>query len=492
MAQPIYQTAQIRELEQLATLRFKISAQELMERAGAAALAELLKHWPAATALAIFVGGGNNGGDGYVLAWLAFKKGISVKIWQVGDINKLKKSALFAYERCVSAGISMAALDLQSNLEPYDVLVDAILGIGIQGKVRDAAFFAIEKLNRSGLPIFSIDIPSGIDADTGCELGIAIKSTATVTFIGLKLGLLTHAGIANTGKLTLAHLLPSEIYPLVNPVAEKMVLETYRAYLNPRPRNWHKGKSGHVLIVGGDYGYSGAVVMAAEAALRAGAGLVSIATREGHAKMLNLNCPEIMSHAVETPDLLQPLCEKARVIVLGPGLGRSSWAMSMYKAVLATQCSLVVDADGLNLLAEHPEAREQWVLTPHPGEAARLLNLTVEEIQNNRLAAVEALQNRFRGVCVLKSAGTLIACPPPALPFLCDSGNPGMATAGMGDILSGIIGGLIAQMIPLNIAAQLGVCLHAAAGDLAAKSGERGMLATDLLVYLRELVNPRC
>lgn len=269
---------------------------------------------------------------------------------------------------------------------------------------------------------------------------------------------------------------------------EKIQLETYSHYLQPRARNWHKGMSGHVLIVGGDLGFSGAVRMAAEAALRVGCGLVSVATHPQHAATLNEGCPEIMCHGVHDIADLKPLLSRADVIVLGPGLGQSDWAKNLWQSVFETTLPLVVDADGLNILAKLNKSRENWVLTPHPGEAARLLNANVAAIQADRLNAAKAIQQHYHGVCVLKGAGSLIVGPSNK-PAICDKGNPGMATAGMGDILSGVIGGLIAQKIPIEDAAKLGVCLHAMAGDLAAENGERGMIATDLLPYLRQLVN---
>lgn len=259
-------------------------------------------------------------------------------------------------------------------------------------------------------------------------------------------------------------------------------------YFKPRPRDWHKGLSGHLLVVGGDAGFAGAVRMAAEAALRVGAGLVTVATQPQNAIAMTASRPEIMCHGVEHADQLIKLIEKAQTIVLGPGLGMSAWGMAMWQAVSTTTLPLLIDADGLNLLAQQPRVNNHWILTPHPGEAARLLGQTREQIQANRENAAIAIQKRYGGVCVLKGAGTLIVGPD-ATPAMCDKGNPGMATAGMGDILSGVIGGLLAQGIPPVDAATLGVYVHAMAGDLAAKEGERGMIATDLLPYLRRLVN---
>lgn len=266
-------------------------------------------------------------------------------------------------------------------------------------------------------------------------------------------------------------------------------LKSFKTYLKPRPRSANKGLFGHVVVVGGDYGYSGAPQMAAMAALRVGAGLVSIATRKEHALVLNVAHPEIMCHGVQTAKELMALLKKATVVIVGPGLGQSSWSSVLLSVVLKQSVPLIVDADALNLIAKKPQKHSQWILTPHPGEAARLLKLTTADIQKNRVSAVQQLQKKYGGIAVLKGEGSLITGPSHTV-AQCLAGNPGMASAGMGDILSGVIGGLAAQHIPLEKAAELGVLVHAKAGDLAAKDGERGMIATDLYPFIRRLVNP--
>lgn len=269
---------------------------------------------------------------------------------------------------------------------------------------------------------------------------------------------------------------------------EKLHITHFASYLKPRPRHAHKGMYGHVLVVGGDYGYSGAARMAAEAALRVGAGLVSVATRPDLALTLNLARPEIMCHGISSDKALSGLLDKADVVIVGPGIGTSSWAKKLFSRVLKSKKPLIMDADALNILASKPVSYAHWILTPHPGEAARLLKTTIEEIQQDRVLAIHKLQKKMGGVCVLKGEGSLILTPGETL-AQCQAGNPGMATAGMGDILSGVIGGFVAQGFSLGDAAKCGVLIHAMAGDLAAKEGERGMLASDLLPYLRRLVN---
>lgn len=271
---------------------------------------------------------------------------------------------------------------------------------------------------------------------------------------------------------------------------KKITVKQYQDWFKPRPRDAHKGLYGHVLVIGGDKGMPGAPQIAARAAARMGAGLVTIATRSEYAVHANVIQPEIMCFAIKNKKDLQKLLEKATVIVLGPGLGQSSWSKMIFKTVLKSQLPMVLDADALNLLAQFPHSQEQWVLTPHVGEAARLLQITVQEVQDNREQTVQLIQSKYGGVCVLKGMHTLIANEQGAR-SVCEAGNPGMASGGMGDLLSGIIGSLIAQRFPLSVASECGVCIHAEAGDLAAQQGERGLLATDLLPFLRELINKR-
>lgn len=275
------------------------------------------------------------------------------------------------------------------------------------------------------------------------------------------------------------------------PKIEILSLSVCQQALPERPKNAHKGNFGHVLVVGGDYGMEGAVRLAGEAALRSGAGLVSLATRPEHAVGISAACPELMSVGIQTMTDLERLLEKATVIVVGPGLGQETFGKMLFERVLLSPLPLVVDADALNQLSEinNPHKRENWILTPHPGEAARLLGITTSEVQNNRLKALQMLHARYGGTIVLKGAGTLVMGHE-GIPKQCDAGNPGMATAGMGDILSGVIGGLLAQGLSSMDAACLGVCAHATAGDQVAKQGQRGMMARDLLESIRLCLNP--
>lgn len=285
-----------------------------------------------------------------------------------------------------------------------------------------------------------------------------------------------------------------------SPTAHPLTYEGLRDLLGPRPRTAHKGDFGHVLVIGGDEGYGGAALMAAEAAARSGAGLVSVATHPAHINSFLTHRPELMSRGILFEDQLPPLLERASVIVLGPGLGQSDWSGRFFTYVMqyARQHALplLLDADALNLLSQGPMAgpSDRWILTPHPGEAARLLGTETARINSAREASALSLQTRYGGVSVLKGAGSLIAYQHDGHQRLdrCDLGNPGMATGGMGDVLSGLIGGLLAQGFSLADAARAGVCIHALSADKCAEhDGERGMLASDLMPWIRRLVNPR-
>ena len=259
--------------------------------------------------------------------------------------------------------------------------------------------------------------------------------------------------------------------------------------LVPRVRHAHKGDAGRVLVVGGQPGMPGAVRLAGEAAYRAGAGLVVLATHPAHAASIGAARPELIAYGVNDAQAIQPLLAGAHALAVGPGLGQGEWGRALWQAVLAVDKPLVVDADALNLLAAQPSSRADWVLTPHPGEAARLLGVSVAEIEADRFAAARAIAQRFGGVCVLKGSGTLVAAHGEPSMWLCDRGNPGLATGGSGDVLTGVIVALLAQGLKPNEAARLGVWVHASAGDRVAANGERGMMASDLLAPLCDIIN---
>jgi len=461
-----------------------------MRRAGAAAYRLLRRRWPEATRLAIVCGPGNNGGDGWVVAELAQRDGLRPCVLACGDQQSLGPDAAAARAAALAAGVPVVtagAVPAHAQL-----VVDALFGIGLTREVCGEFRAAIDAINAAGAggrPVLALDIPSGLHADTGMVLGAAVRADATITFIGVKRGLVTGAAAGYTGRLAFDALgAPASIFAAVPACARYLRYATLKGLLPRRARDAHKGDHGHVLIVGGAPGYAGAARLAAEAALRAGAGLVSAAVHPACAAQLNAGRPEIMVHAVTDAAALAPLLRRASVVAIGPGLAQLPWSAELFAAVRDAPLPLVLDADALNLLARDPQRRDDWCLTPHPGEAARLLGVGTRDIAADRYAAAAALNARYGGVAVLKGAGSLVSSAEGGVDVIA-GGNPGMASGGMGDVLTGVIAALRAQGLGPHDAARVGTALHAAAGDVAAAAGERGLLASDLFGPLRRLVN---
>lgn len=484
----LYRAEQVRNLERRLIADHGIAGIDLMERAGEAAYRVLRARWPDARAVTVLAGIGNNGGDGYVIARLARADGLSARVLQLGDPARIRGDAALSLEAWRAAG---------GTLEPFvrlprrpGVLVDALLGTGLERPVSDAWAAAITAMNALPAPRLAVDIPSGLHPDSGRILGVAVQATVTVSFIGLKQGLFIGSGPDCCGEIRFSALaIPAVVYASEVLGARRIDWMQQGQRLGPRPRTAHKGTFGHLLVIGGAPGLSGAAHLAGVAALRAGAGLVTVATHPGHAPWLNLTCPELMVSGIECPDDLAPLLARADAVAIGPGLGRGGWASALWGLVRDHDGPLVVDADALGQLATEPRSRPDWVLTPHPGEAARLLAVPTRAIQADRPWAVRELHARYGGVAVLKGAGTLIQGGSARPLAVCSDGNPGMATAGSGDVLTGVIGALLAQGLAAEEAACAGVCLHAAAGDWAARGGERGLIASDIIAAVRAVAN---
>ncbi|MFW0089245.1 MAG: NAD(P)H-hydrate dehydratase [Coxiella endosymbiont of Haemaphysalis japonica] len=485
----LYQNQKIRELERLAA-ESGISAYELMLRSGEAAFKSLIKRWSTIKEITVCCGKGNNGGDGLVVARLAHKHGFKVTVYSLIPPADYSGPAAQAVKACEKQGLSIQPFPIPPSFKG-NLIVDALLGSGLQGEIKSPYSEIITAINEAKQSVLAIDVPSGINVDTGEVKAMAVKADLTITFIGLKQGLYTARAPAYCGEVVLASLdLPNLLFSRIKTHTKLLDWSQVRPLLPPRrERDVHKGNHGHVLVIGGDYGMGGAVRMAAEAAARVGAGLVTVATRPEHVPIVSGSRPELMCYQVAEVNDLEGLLKSATVIVIGPGLGKSDWAKALLNKVLVTKIPKVLDADSLNLLAESPVQREDWILTPHPGEASRLMNVSCQEIQSDRFKAIRRLSRRYRGVVVLKGAGTLIKGGEEEI-SVCSGGNPGMASGGMGDILSGVIGGLLAQRLSLVAAAQGGVFIHSLAADRAAEEGgERGLLATDLFPHLRALVN---
>jgi NAD(P)H-hydrate epimerase len=483
----LYTAEQVRELDRCAIEDLGIEGYELMTRAGHATLNGLRALWPAARSIAVLCGPGNNGGDGYVVARVARAQGLRARVVALADPARLAGDARRAYDDFLAAG--GRSEPWSEDVLEVDVIVDAIYGTGLARAVSGEVAAVIAAANGCGRPIVAVDIPSGLHADTGAVLGIAARSALTVTFIGRKLGCYLGAGPDHVGRLLFDDLeVPRQACATQQPSARLLGEADVAAALPRRRRDTHKGEHGHVLVIGGGPGMPGAARLAGEAALRAGAGLVTVAAHPDNTAAVAARAELMCVATGGAGDLATPL-ERATVLAIGPGLGRSEWARELLAAALESGRPAVVDADALNLIADSPRQSDRWVLTPHPGEAARLLGVSTLEVQGDRLAALRALQGRYGGAVVLKGAGSLVLSPG-ELPRLCDRGNPGMATAGMGDVLTGVIAGIGAQCDDLAAAARAGVFVHAQAGDLAARRGERGLMAGDVLEQVRTCVNP--
>ncbi|TWI52393.1 NAD(P)H-hydrate epimerase [Pseudomonas duriflava] len=479
----LYSAAQVRALD-ARLIASGTPGFELMHRAARAAWRALRQRWPDAGAITVFAGGGNNGGDGYLIAALAQRAGWPVRVYHLNDPATLKGDAAHAYAEATGCGARSEAW--KSGAELSGVIVDALLGTGFSGSVRDAYAEAIKQINASPLPVLAVDVPSGLNADTGAVTSIAVQANLTVTFIGVKLGLLTGEGPDHCGELEFAALVEEPQNP-ADALAQRLSPRNLPR-LPPRKRSAHKGNFGHVLVMGGNEGTGGAAMMTSEAALRCGAGMVSLATRPSNVAAALARRPEIMVAGVESSSRVISLVEKADVLAVGPGLGQGAWSRSLLSVAASRDIPQVWDADALNLLAGQAVSTPKgpWIMTPHPGEAARLLRSDTATVQNLRPTAARKLAERYGAVVLLKGLGTLIAAPDGRM-ALCGRGHPAMATGGAGDVLTGIIAALLAQHLPAFEAACLGAWLHGRAGELLGQHG-RGLAASDFPDTVRQLL----
>lgn len=486
---PLYLAAQVRAIDRVAIEEANIPGYQLMTRAAEFALLQLRERWPAAKTIGIACGAGNNAGDGYVLGRLAAAAGLRVRVISLVAPEKLAGDAAIAYRDFAGAGLSVESWPTKPDA---DLWVDALLGTGLDRPLSGDFEACVRWLNGCRKPLFALDIPTGVDADLGIVHNVAVAAEATATFVGLKLGLFLAEGRALVGALAFDDLgIPGWVYERFEAARRRLDPQQLEDALPPRDWNAHKGTHGTVVVVAGGQGMGGAARLAGEAALRSGAGLVKVVTHPEHASALAQARPELIVRAAADPNVLdEVLRTDCSCLVIGPGLGQEPWSRALFDRALAAGGTRVIDADGLNLLAQAPVPLDpDTVLTPHPREAGRLLGWTAKEVQSRRGQALDALTEKTRATVVLKGSGTLVSDPGGA-PWLCAYGNPGLATAGTGDVLAGVIGGLAAQLGDPVVAARLGVLTHALAGDSAAQRGQRGLLASDLMPEIRRWVNP--
>jgi ADP-dependent NAD(P)H-hydrate dehydratase / NAD(P)H-hydrate epimerase len=487
---PIYRLAEVRALEAGA------EAQPLMERAGLAAAEvarQLLAGQP--SRVLVLAGPGNNGGDAFVAArWLKAWFFDVVVVFR-GDAAKLGRDAAVAYRQWLAAG--GATVSAWRDEEPWGLIVDGLFGIGLTRPPADEYAEWIDRANRAGVPILALDVPSGLDAGTGAVHGVAIRASATATFIALKPGLLTADGPDHCGAISV-HALELDVQSLQPAMGERLTWQSIGSDL-PAPllragRNVHKGSFGTLAIVGGDDGMVGAAILAGRAALHVGAGKVWVGLATKAPPAVDWLHPELMLRSAK-----RVLKDTSGALIAGPGLGTSARARELLVRAIAHAVPLVLDADALNLLAgdealtaDVAARNAPTVITPHPAEAARLAGSSTAAVQGDRLGAALALASKFNAATVLKGAGSVLAFADGTWAINA-SGNAGLASAGTGDALSGMLGALLAQGIPLNDSVKLAVCLHGAAADalVASGTGPLGLTASELAPTARTLINRR-
>lgn len=483
---PVFSRQQITGLEKSAFADHNISACTLMQTAGQAAFTLIQQLYPKTRQVLIVAGGGNNAGDGYVLARLLKKHNIGCCVMPVVPVTQLRADARRAqHEFALDAGVH---IDVSSDLPDCDLIVDAMFGTGLSRPIEGGLAAIITAVNHSPAPVLCLDIPSGLNADTGNPAGACVQASATITFIGLKSGLLTGQARDYTGEVIVDPLgLPGALISQAEKLGHTIARPSPNRLLGARRQSSYKNNHGHVLVIGGNSGYANAARLAGQAAARSGAGLVSVATHADSVAPIATACASLMVKGIDTSSDLTGLLKKADVIVLGPGLGQDRWAQKLFARVIESKLPMVVDADALRLLSQNPGQCDHWILTPHPGEAAQLLATHKEDIQSQRVACARAIQEQYAGVAILKGAGTLV-CHQQQIGF-CTHGNASLATGGTGDVLTGIIAGLVAQGASLADASHCAVALHGRAAESVSKAGQRGVLAEDLFTAIYTLVN---
>lgn len=502
-----YSAKQVLDNESIVAKSQKLPMFELMTRAGNAAFQVLCQRWPTANSVLVLSGKGNNGGDGFVLARLAHLANMNVSVLITCEPEYIKGDALTAYQAMLDAGVKQVSTqNLVAAVSNFsgDIIVDALFGIGFYGVLNEPMQQLVATINAKNAMVLSIDIPSGLCATAGFVHGDnAVIADVTVTFIVYKQGLLTGQAANFVGELLLADIdLGIAFTEAVTSAVEYLVSNPLCNEIKPlkkRVNTSHKGMIGEVLAIGGGQGMPGAIRLASEATLRCGAGLVGVCCHKNNQVMVFNGRPELMLAPATAKLLVNSMAmKKAKVILLGPGLGQTAWAKTLFDLIIADiinskvidnkEKRLVIDADALTFLAQTKSYCEHWVLTPHPKEAARLLGCDVASIEADRFSAVQSIVKQYGGICILKGAGTLISDGNQIM--INSTGNAGMASGGMGDVLAGVVAAFTLQANDYFMAACSAVYIHGAAGDIIAnKYGQCGMLASDLFTPLRTLVN---
>ncbi len=479
----VYTADECRKLDRLAIEEHDIPGFTLMQRAGTFVFTTIQDRWPGIRSLLVVAGSGNNAGDGYVVATLARQAGINTTVHQVGESKRLRGDALLAWKQLQQRDVAIVDEPISA-----DLVVDSLLGTGARGTLSAEYEDSIEQINNSQVPVVAVDVPSGVDASSGGLLTEnPVNADLTCMFIGAKLGLFTGPGLGYRGDLVFTDLgVPSEVYEDVSGIP-LLDTSTKRPVLPPRDPLAHKNHSGHVVIIGGDHGMGGAVILAAEAALRTGAGLVTVLTRSENVPAVLARRPEVMVVGVDEATDFSSYLSRADVLAIGPGLGRGSWGTTLLKTVLAHRpdCG-VFDADALRILkTEKWQVPSGCIFTPHPGEAAFLSDGSPGEVQADRPRFVKDLSSEYGCTVILKGPGTLIA----SQGQMCSVSqfvNSSLATAGSGDVLTGIAAAAYARCGNPIQAAEAAVFLHGTAGARALRENAgQSLIASDLIHAIR-------
>ena len=499
----LYTASETRKIDNLAIKEKGVSGYSLMQMAAEFTLDVILREFSPVEELIIFCSKGKNSGDGFLLGSFAKEFGLEVTIVMSNTSNVIKGVSRKAFEEMKDAKVKIISTKSVEKLKVSNktVIVDALIGTGLKGNLRKNIKESIFALNKLGvkLPVLSLDIPSGVNPDTGDADDIAVYADITATFVAQKRGCFTSVGKKFSGEIIYSDLeIPKNLFSKITSTSYVVDYEDSISKVVYREQDAHKGHFGNVVIVGGDRGLGGAGLLSSRAAVYSGAGLTSLVTRPEHVSASLVSCPEVMVKGVDSGQDIEEHLVKPDVIAIGPGLGQSAWSEQMIQRVFweaeKRDISVIMDADALNLLTKlklSSDLPKRLILTPHPGEAARLLNTSVAVIESNRFSAAAKIQKKFNATVVLKGSGTVICHKSGGTQKwgICDSGNPGMATGGMGDVLTGIIAGLLAQGLTLKEAAEAGVDLHAKAADQASlEFGEAGLTSSDVINELKYLL----
>ena len=499
----LYTAEQTKKIDNLAIKEKGSSGFSLMQKAAEFSLDVLIREFNYVEEVIVFCSKGKNSGDGFLVAAYAKEFGLKSTVVMCNPEKDLQGVQRKAFEDAEDSKVKFLSFRAfkNSQLSKNTVIVDSLIGIGLKGEPRKKIESAISEINKLSIkyPVLSLDIPSGICSNSGSSKGLSVEADVTATFIARKRGLYTSTGRRNSGDIFCSDLDVSKgIFNKVKSDCFEISFEKYLPTLFSRQDNAHKGNFGHVCVVGGDHGYGGAGILASKAAMNVGSGLTSLITRPEHVTASLTSCPEVMVNGVNSGQDSEDLLKNCNVIAIGPGLGQSAWSEQLLQRVYweaeERDVPVIMDADALNLLTKlklSSKLPKNLVITPHPGEAARLLKTDVADIEVDRFKSTLRLQEKFNATVVLKGAGSIIGYKKNGIMNygICSAGNPGMAKGGMGDTLTGIIAGLIAQGFKLNEASEIGVDLHSKAADLASMEvGEIGLTPTDVIDAMRELI----